>query len=707
MQSSSATGPGARQPSDLGYVYKLNSYVEADAVILQPLDPSLYRGSLVQVYDPSTGSHYLAVISDVAETEPHPAPDPELIEDVLSSMQAATPRNYYDVLRELLSPSSPLTYTTSVVVKLRLLGRICLRQQSGLVCSNLPNPLQGDVAMSDVGRPPRPRSIVSPPDPGILSQLLGCGGCAEIGELRQLPGVAVALDLSRINTHVAVVGQTGSGKTETVKRIVYEAVRIWFGSASAAHRGIVVTDLAGEYTGYPYTPPTATPLLHALSRIPGLRIERLTILVPYEPRLSSPYLLIRGLLGLHQRVVGPVQALTGGMLPILILAPQSPPLVLAPPSIAHSIPGLRATGLSNTYHGDARSVRHLLTTEPALIVATPLPDAMPVELLLEVGGFREDTEYTNLLYDILDALGSTTMVPSVTLLALISMQALRPATNAASLANGLCANLSRGVHAALSTLLANNAPRGYLLRPLARYLAGYPPTGTNLRHALQNLCAVGRRVLESRIGRLLNAQELVHDAAPRTRGALKRRLARIARMASPLLDARTAGLLAQRVAEGFTILHLAPPSTGGVNNPVLHWLLYTLFAYAVRRYERDRRLMIVVEEAHNLAPSGEETFSRMMLERYAREGRKWGIGLVTVTQRPTGISPTILSQSATLIALRLTNPEDIQAVRTASESVTQELVESLPDLNPGEALVSGYALPERRIPVLARIRMVT
>ncbi len=709
MQSSSATGQGGQQPFDLGYVYRLNSYLEAETVILQPRDPSLYKGSLVQVYDPSTGSHYLAVISDIAETEPHPAPDPSMINAVLSSMQAATPQSYYDALRQLLSPSSPLTFTTTVTVKLRLLGRLCVIENAAKPpkCTNLPAILQGDVVMEDVGRPPRPRSIVSPPDPNVLSTLLArCTQCAWIGKLSQVPNVSVALDLSKVNMHIAIVGQTGSGKTETVKRIVFEAVRVWLGSTSFTHKGIVVTDIAGEYTGYPYTPPTATPLLDALAKLHGLNINKLTIIVPYEPRITAPNPFQRSLVSLMQRVQRAAQVLTGGPIPALILRPQATPIVLAPPAVAQGTPGLRIRS-TGVYRGDARSVAHLLYSQPALIIAIPLPDAMPVELVLEIGGFREDTEYLNLFYDILEIVGSGSLIPSVTLLALIASKAFRDNAGASNLVKDLCSKIPAGIHAALSALTRGH--HTFSLRPLARYLAGYPRPGTNLRRVLRALCgsSSGRSRLAARIKRLLEAQWLVHDATSRTQGALRRRLVRIAKISSPVLDARLSGVLVQRVAEGLTILHLAPPSTGGVNNPVLHWLLYTLFVYTVRRYAKDRRLMLVVEEAHNLAPSSEETFSRRMLERYAREGRKWGISLVTVTQRPTGVSPTILSQAATLIALRLTNPEDIQTVRMASESVTQELAERLPDLNPGEALVSGYALPERRIPILAHIERVT
>jgi hypothetical protein len=77
-----------------------------------------------------------------------------------------------------------------------------------------------------------------------------------------------------------------------------------------------------------------------------------------------------------------------------------------------------------------------------------------------------------------------------------------------------------------------------------------------------------------------------------------------------------------------------------------------------------------------------------------------------VSQRPGFIDPDVLSQAATLIALRTTNPDDLAGVRRSVESASQELVERLPDLEPGQAIISGLAVPERRVPLLTKVNML-
>ncbi|KSW12253.1 ATP synthase [Pyrodictium occultum] len=111
-------------------------------------------------------------------------------------------------------------------------------------------------------------------------------------------------------------------------------------------------------------------------------------------------------------------------------------------------------------------------------------------------------------------------------------------------------------------------------------------------------------------------------------------------------------------------------------------------------------VLVVVEEAHILAPRDEETLSKYWLTRIAREGRKFGLGLMLVSQRPKGLDPEILSQANNMIVLRIVEPSDQRYVQAASESLSDDLVAHLPSLNTGEAVVVG---PFIRIPALVRI----
>jgi len=111
-------------------------------------------------------------------------------------------------------------------------------------------------------------------------------------------------------------------------------------------------------------------------------------------------------------------------------------------------------------------------------------------------------------------------------------------------------------------------------------------------------------------------------------------------------------------------------------------------------------VLIVLEEAHILAPRDEDTLSKYWLSRIAREGRKFGIGLLLVSQRPKGLDPDILSQMNNLIVLRIVEPSDQRYIQEASESLSSDLVEQLPSLNTGEAILVG---PFVAAPALVKI----
>jgi uncharacterized protein len=90
--------------------------------------------------------------------------------------------------------------------------------------------------------------------------------------------------------------------------------------------------------------------------------------------------------------------------------------------------------------------------------------------------------------------------------------------------------------------------------------------------------------------------------------------------------------------------------------------------------------------------------------RIAREGRKYGIGLLLVTQRPTELPETALAQCGTLIALRLANQKDQGSIAAALPDTVAGLAAVLPSLPTGEAIVSGEAivLPVRGLLAMPR-----
>jgi len=98
---------------------------------------------------------------------------------------------------------------------------------------------------------------------------------------------------------------------------------------------------------------------------------------------------------------------------------------------------------------------------------------------------------------------------------------------------------------------------------------------------------------------------------------------------------------------------------------------------------RQQPLMVVLEEAHSYLRAGQNSISSRTVQTIAKEGRKYGVGLVLVTQRPTELDETVLSQCGTLIALRMTNKGDQSHVAATVQDELYDLVNTLPSLRVG------------------------
>jgi DNA helicase HerA-like ATPase len=116
----------------------------------------------------------------------------------------------------------------------------------------------------------------------------------------------------------------------------------------------------------------------------------------------------------------------------------------------------------------------------------------------------------------------------------------------------------------------------------------------------------------------------------------------------------------------------------------------------------DRRpVAFVCDEAHLYLPRKEgnpvERRAVEAFEKIAKEGRKYGVALMIISQRPSDVSATILSQCNNIISLRLTNADDQATVRKLLPESLESLLEALPIMDVGEAMVVGDAvlLPSR------------
>lgn len=118
--------------------------------------------------------------------------------------------------------------------------------------------------------------------------------------------------------------------------------------------------------------------------------------------------------------------------------------------------------------------------------------------------------------------------------------------------------------------------------------------------------------------------------------------------------------------------------------------------------------VLVLEEAHNyLKPRREgETFgsslARDTFERIAKEGRKFGLSLIIASQRPSDVSATVLSQCANFVVHRIQNPEDIDYFKKILPTGSRDLLDQLPILAPGDAILVGSAV---NVPARVKVKM--
>ncbi len=154
------------------------------------------------------------------------------------------------------------------------------------------------------------------------------------------------------------------------------------------------------------------------------------------------------------------------------------------------------------------------------------------------------------------------------------------------------------------------------------------------------------------------------------------------------------------LSTGLSIISLGGLSSD-IQNAVVSMLMRFLFRTNVEAKLKRNPIpvLVAIEEAHVYAP---ETYTpaKDIIEKIAKEGRKFGIGLIIVSQRPRELSQTLLAQCGTLFALRTVNPSDQVHIQRSLEDVTQTILNSLPSLGIGEAVISGPAVP---IPCIVKI----
>jgi len=139
-----------------------------------------------------------------------------------------------------------------------------------------------------------------------------------------------------------------------------------------------------------------------------------------------------------------------------------------------------------------------------------------------------------------------------------------------------------------------------------------------------------------------------------------------------------------------------------ITSVVVSVLARMVFDYAIwSRTEAQKPLLLVCEEAHRYVPKDENSENgqavRRILERIAKEGRKYGVSLGLITQRPSDLAEGVLSQCGTIVSMRLNNDRDQACVRAAMPEGARGFLDAIPALRNRECIVcgEGVAIPIR------------
>jgi DNA helicase HerA-like ATPase len=126
--------------------------------------------------------------------------------------------------------------------------------------------------------------------------------------------------------------------------------------------------------------------------------------------------------------------------------------------------------------------------------------------------------------------------------------------------------------------------------------------------------------------------------------------------------------------------------------------------FEARKMGKIPPFMLVIEEAHNFCPERgfEKAVSSNILRTIASEGRKFGLGLLVISQRPARVDKNVISQCNTQIILRVTNPNDIRALSRGLEFMSSDIEEEIKRIPQGVALLSS---PSIEMPILVDVRV--
>lgn len=259
----------------------------------------------------------------------------------------------------------------------------------------------------------------------------------------------------------------------------------------------------------------------------------------------------------------------------------------------------------------------------------------------------------------------------------------------------------------LATCLNNDSIRQFGIRPDLWLVADIAEAAEiSIRRSnqsdIQQLVNWGWNNLSTYSGQDARTLDAIKKRTRRAAGALRRMEQinqRVAGAAVPLPGDRTELVR----YDGISIVALAG-YTGDVQATIFSIIADGLFE---KKIQNELRLpvLFILEEAHNFAPAQASTPAERRAvtstRQIAQEGRKFGVGLVLISQRPSRLDETALSQCNSYVIMRMANPADQNYVRRVIETLGEDEARMLPDLDVGEALLTGQFV---NFPVLVRIK---
>ena len=142
----------------------------------------------------------------------------------------------------------------------------------------------------------------------------------------------------------------------------------------------------------------------------------------------------------------------------------------------------------------------------------------------------------------------------------------------------------------------------------------------------------------------------------------------------------------------------------GINPDVQEIIVYKICKdlFELRKKNKVPPFFLVLEEAHNYCPerSFGETKASKIIRNIASEGRKFGLGLCAISQRPARVDKSVISQCSTQLILKVTNPNDLKALSASVEGLTSSAEKEIQNLPIGTALVTGLT----DVPLFVNIR---